>query len=94
MRTARNGVEKFRIPRDIILKARGADKKGVRFLVSPVELIRLMRIADRALNEDSNDAEHDALYEIRETLSDIYEDPTRTYLKRHEDDRRELFKGK
>jgi hypothetical protein len=38
-------------------------------------IMGLMAKADKALNGTSNDAEHDALYEIREALSEAYEDP-------------------
>lgn len=85
MKTSRKG-EVFVMPRDIVLRSRKATKRGIKFLVSPAEIMRLMTIADRALNGDSNDAEHDALYEIRELLSVIYEDPERTYSKQLEED--------
>jgi hypothetical protein len=35
------------------------------------DLIRLARTANKALRGDSNDAEHDALHEIREEILDI-----------------------
>jgi len=37
----------------------------------------MMVTADRALNGDSNDLEHNTLYEIHEKLSEIFEDPQR-----------------
>ncbi len=38
--------------------------------ISLTELKALIDCADKALNGDSNDDEHDALYEIREMLAD------------------------
>lgn len=93
MKTDRKGKEKFWVPTYICEKARSATKKGVKILVTPNDLIQLMNIADRALNGDSNDAEHDALYQIRESLSALYEDPERTYMKAHEEERLLLLRG-
>jgi hypothetical protein len=41
------------------------------------ELLRLMMEADKALDGDSNDDEHDALYSVREELGEIVEAPER-----------------
>ena len=41
------------------------------------ELNALIDKADRALDGDSNDAEHDALYDLRETLAEMSTDPNR-----------------
>jgi len=64
----------FKIPEDI----RRAAKASRGFIkLAPAELVALMDEADEALNGDSNDAEHDALFSLREQLSEIFEDPTR-----------------
>jgi len=66
------------IAADIVRRA----KKSKQVIsVTPEELISLMQEADKALDGDSNDDEHDALYSIREQLSDIFERP-RTVNKR------------
>ena len=62
------------IPDDIVARAKASKDEIV---VTPSELVALMQTADEALNGDSNDAEHDALYELREELSEIFEDPNR-----------------
>jgi len=72
MTTSRTG-EKFRLSEDVRKKAIEATIKGHRILVEPLEMVVLMDTADRALNGDSCDAEHDALYLIREKLSAIFE---------------------
>lgn len=41
------------------------------------ELLRAIQAADRALDGVSNDAEHDALYDLREILSEWVEAPER-----------------
>lgn len=41
------------------------------------ELLAALSAADVALDGDSNDDEHDALYELRETVADWLEDPAR-----------------
>lgn len=41
------------------------------------ELNALIDRADKALDGDSNDAEHDALYTLRETLAKYSTDPER-----------------
>ena len=41
------------------------------------EVNKLVDIADKALDGDSNDDEHDALYLIRERLADMSTDPER-----------------
>lgn len=67
--------DQFNMPADIIGRAEIFTDRGDRIMVKPNELIKQMRLIDKALNGDSNDAEHDALYHVREWLSDIYEDP-------------------
>lgn len=52
----------------------GPDAKIV---VTRHELLRLMLAADKALDGDSNDDEHDALYEVREGLGAFIEEPER-----------------
>ena len=64
----------FIMPPDIIGRSVIETKRGVKITVTPHELMQQMRAADVALNGDSNDAEHDALYELRGWLSDVYED--------------------
>lgn len=59
----------FNIPQDIRDLAKAQD----RIRVSASTLVALMDEADEALNGDSNDAEHDALFSIREQLSDLFE---------------------
>lgn len=41
------------------------------------ELNQLIDRADKALDGDSNDEEHDALYEIREAMAEMSTDPDR-----------------
>lgn len=67
----------FVLPVDIIEEAKSDTNRGVKIQVTPEEVVRRMKMADRALNGDSNDAEHDALRDLREWLSDIFEDPDR-----------------
>lgn len=56
----------------------GSEPKGSENVtVKLVELNRLIDLADAALDGDSNDAEHDALYSIRESLADYTTDPYR-----------------
>ena len=43
------------------------------------ELNALIDQADKALDGDSNDAEHDALYAIREALAEYSLDPARRH---------------
>ncbi len=38
--------------------------------MNKAEMLRLIRLADKALGGTSNDAEHDALYEIRGALAE------------------------
>lgn len=66
--------EKFTIPPDVVKMAK---KSKALIRVTPKELLDLIRKADKALNGGSNDAEHDALYEIREEISNLYEDLNR-----------------
>jgi hypothetical protein len=69
--------EKFNVPKDIVARARKNTKKGEKIFFTPTEIVEMLRDADAALNGDSNDDEHDALYQLRETLSAVYEDPDR-----------------
>jgi hypothetical protein len=50
-------------------------KPGERVVIDLKELVALIDKADAALDGDSNDAEHDALYSIRETLAELSTDP-------------------
>ena len=70
-------VHPFEVPRDIQMRATKATKEGVKIVLTPKEIMERMDLADKALNGESNDAEHDALYSLREWLSDIFEDPER-----------------
>lgn len=70
-------LEHFELPNDIIGRAAIATKQGVRILLTPSEFIKQMRRADKALNVPSNAAARDALYELREWLSDVYEEEAR-----------------
>lgn len=65
----------FVMPADVIVKARKLTRDGVLITISPAALINRIVNADDALNSSSNDSEHDALYYLREWLSEIYEDP-------------------
>jgi hypothetical protein len=67
----------YYLPQDIVAQAKTDTTRGVKIQVTPEELVRRCKAADRALNGDSNDAEHDALYELREWLSEVLEDPER-----------------
>lgn len=67
----------FVIPPDILRCAAGATRRGVKIGITPDEMIAMMTVADLALNGDSNDADHDALYNLRERLSELYEDVSR-----------------
>ena len=71
---------KFVLPRDIISRAKKATKAGEMVLITPLELTRLLQEMDAALNGDSNDEEHDALYEAREKLSEVLEDAKRRMI--------------
>jgi len=59
----------FNVPQDIRESAK--DLEPIK--IKAATLIALMGEADDALNGDSNDAEHDALFSIREQLSELYE---------------------
>jgi hypothetical protein len=48
-----------------------------RITVRRHELLELLIEADEALDGDSNDDEHDALYSLRESLAGFLEDPSR-----------------
>lgn len=67
----------FVMPKDIVRRAEQATKKGNTIKFTPIEILDAMKQADDALNGYSNDAEHDALYSLREWLSDCYESPER-----------------
>lgn len=67
----------YNVPKAVKTKAARATKEGVKILVTPKELVERMSAADKALNGDSNDAEHDALFDLREWLSEVFEDPAR-----------------
>lgn len=69
--------QQFVLPEDIFGQAKSDTIRGVKIELTPDEVVRRMKQADRALNGDSNDAEHDALYDLREWLSDVLEDPDR-----------------
>lgn len=68
---------KFALPVDLQEEAKSDTVRGVKIMVTPEEIVRRMKQADRVLSGDSNDAEHDALYDLREWLSEIFEDPGR-----------------
>ena len=72
----------FVIAKSIVHRTKLAAIRGVRVKVKPSDLLDLIRSADRALNSGSNDAEHDALYAIRENLSEIFEDSARRTAER------------
>jgi hypothetical protein len=65
------------LPQDTLAQAKTDTIRGVKIQVTPEELVQSIKRADKALNGDSNDAEHDALYELREWLSEVLEDPER-----------------
>ena len=67
----------FIMPPDIIGRSVIETKRGVKITVTPHELMQQMREADIALNGDSNDAANEALYALREWLSEVYEDTER-----------------
>ena len=67
--------DQFVLPDDVVRKARIDTRNGVRISISPEEVLTQIAMADRALNGDSNDSEHDVLCALREWLSDVYEDP-------------------
>lgn len=69
--------DKFDLPNDVRSRAVRLTAAGVRIKVTPEEIVERMDEADKALNGDSNDAEHDVLYSLREWLSGIFEDPGR-----------------
>lgn len=69
--------DQFALPADLQEEAKIDTARGVKIMVTPEEVVRRVKQADRALNGDSNDAEHDALCDLREWLSDMFEDPER-----------------
>ena len=68
------------IPTNVELRAHKMTEDGVKIQVTPIEIIRRIKEADVALNGTSNDAEHDALFRLREWLSEVYEDLDRRKL--------------
>ena len=70
-------TDQYTLPEDVRKRASEATRSGIKLKITPCELVALLDTADKALNGDSNDAEHDALYQIREVLSGTLEDPTR-----------------
>ena len=58
-------------------RARRDTRQGVQVVRTPEEIVEQLDLADRALNGESNDAEHDALYRLREWLSGALEGPGR-----------------
>jgi hypothetical protein len=69
----------YNLPKATVTKAHRDFRRGERIRVGPVEIVNRLREIDRALNGDSNDDEHDALYTIREWLSGVLEDPERRF---------------
>lgn len=70
-------MDQFALPSGVVDQAKTDTMRGVKIVLTPEEVVRRMKQADEALNGDSNDAEHDALYALREWLSDVFEDPER-----------------
>lgn len=66
--------ETLTLPQSIAHRASQDSLNGIRICIPPNLIIGAMTRADAALNGNSNDAEHDALQELRETLSEWYED--------------------
>lgn len=52
--------------------------EGGKVLLTRVELASAIADAEKALAGDSNDAEHDALFSLKEWLEGLYEDPARS----------------
>jgi hypothetical protein len=67
----------FTLPAGVITRAGRSTRLGAKIRVTPNEVVDKMRDADRALNGDSNDEEHDTLALLRDWLSEILEDPDR-----------------
>lgn len=63
----------YKLPESVRQKARQDHKAGKAFTIRPNELIAQIDAADKALNGTSNDAEHEALFFLREFLSDVLE---------------------
>jgi hypothetical protein len=59
----------FSIPVEIRELAKAQDP----IRIKAATLVAMMDEADEALNGDSNDAEHDALFSLREQLSELFE---------------------
>jgi len=53
------------------------ERSGEKVWLEVAEIIDLLNEADKALNGDSNDAEHDALYSLRESLASYLDSPER-----------------
>lgn len=77
--TSRNPgeTEKFSLHPDVVKRAREMSDHDWKVLITPQEMINRMIRIDRALNSASNDQEHSALIDIRDWLSEIFEDSTR-----------------
>lgn len=69
--------DQFTVPKEVEERAKMLTKAGVLISLNPKEVVNVMQTLDLALNGDSNDDEHDALYWVREWLSKAYEDPAR-----------------
>lgn len=52
-------------------------RRGVRVVFAPKEITDWLESADRVLNGNSNDAEHDILYGLHQWLNEVLEDPGR-----------------
>jgi hypothetical protein len=69
--------DRYRLETAVRRKAKDDTKKGIKVHVTPDEIVQQLDVADKALNGDSNDAEHDALFAIREWMSELFESPRR-----------------
>lgn len=66
----------YSIGKDVRTKAKRDEKAGLHVNLGPLEIVEMIDTADKALNGDSNDDEHDALVEIRQYLSNILKNGT------------------
>lgn len=69
--------EKFSLHPDVIKKALELSDDDWKVLITPQEMTHRMIRLDRALNSTRNDQEHDALVDIRDWLSEMFEDSAR-----------------
>lgn len=69
--------DQYKLPSKVRRQAKEDAKKGLEIKVAPLELIEQIDKADKALNGDSNDDEHDALWEIREWIAAVLENGRR-----------------